>query len=118
MLKINIESVGDIRILQRTGGIVRSEAAFKLREAVTSQRDARGIVLDLSEVRAIEGGGLRDAVVSAAMGVRTQHSAEAVQPHQLREGQAAVRPTPCRRSISLRTRRGQWAKSSEFSPPP
>jgi len=37
---------------------VQSEAALKLREAVTSQRDARIIVLDLSEVRAIEGGGL------------------------------------------------------------
>jgi anti-anti-sigma regulatory factor len=40
------------------GRIVRSEAAFKLREAVMSLRNARIIVLDLSEVGAIEGGGL------------------------------------------------------------
>jgi len=38
--------------------MVRSEAAFKIREAVNSQRDARIIVLDLSGVRAIEAGGL------------------------------------------------------------
>jgi anti-anti-sigma regulatory factor len=37
---------------------VQSEAAFKLREAVTSQTDARIVVLELSEVHAIEGGGL------------------------------------------------------------
>ena len=35
-----------------------NRAAFKLRDAVNSQRDARIIVLDLSEVSAIEGGGL------------------------------------------------------------
>jgi anti-anti-sigma regulatory factor len=58
MLKIHMENTGDIRILECAGRIVRSEAAFTLREAVTSQRDARTIVLDLSEVRAIEGGGL------------------------------------------------------------
>ena len=34
------------------------EAALKLREAVNSQSDAGIIVLDLSEVPAIEGGGL------------------------------------------------------------
>jgi anti-anti-sigma regulatory factor len=45
-------------VVECKGRIVRSEAAFKLREAVSSQRDARIIVLDLSEVPAIEGGGL------------------------------------------------------------
>jgi len=33
-------------------------AAFKLRDAVTSQREARTVVLELTEVHAIEGGGL------------------------------------------------------------
>jgi anti-anti-sigma regulatory factor len=37
---------------------VQSEAAFKLREAVTSQSDARTVVLELSEVQALEGDGL------------------------------------------------------------
>jgi anti-anti-sigma regulatory factor len=37
---------------------VRTETAFKLRDAVTSQTDARVVVLDLTEVHAIGGGGL------------------------------------------------------------
>ena len=37
---------------------VQSEAAFKLRKAVTLQGDARVVVLDLSQVHAVEGGGL------------------------------------------------------------
>jgi anti-anti-sigma regulatory factor len=58
MLSVHIENIGDLAVVECEGRVVRSEAAFKLREAVTSQRDARIIVLDLSEVRAVEGGGL------------------------------------------------------------
>lgn len=58
MLSVHIEKVGDIAVVECEGRIVRSEAAFTLRYAVTSQRDARIVVLDLSEVTAIEGGGL------------------------------------------------------------
>ena len=58
MLSVHTESIGEIAIIECEGRIVRSEAALNLREAVTSQRNARIIVLDLSEVSAIEGGGL------------------------------------------------------------
>jgi anti-anti-sigma regulatory factor len=58
MLSVYVENIGEMAVVQCEGRIVRSEAAFKLREAVCSQRDARIIVLDLSEVQAIEGGGL------------------------------------------------------------
>ncbi len=58
MLSVQIESICDLAVVECEGRIVQSEAAFRLREAVTSQRDARIIVLDLSEVRAIEGSGL------------------------------------------------------------
>ena len=58
MLSIHIENVGDMAIVECEGRIVRSDAAFKLREAVMSQQEARIVVLDLSEVGAIEGGGL------------------------------------------------------------
>ena len=58
MLSVHTENIGEMAVIECEGRIVRSEAAFKLREAVTSQRDARIIVLDLSEVSAIEGGGL------------------------------------------------------------
>ena len=58
MLRIHIESFGNLSIVQCGGRIVRSDAAFSIREAVTSQQSARIVVLDLSEVSAIEGGGL------------------------------------------------------------
>lgn len=58
MLGIHIEKIGDLAIVECEGRVVRSEAAFQLREAITSQRNARIIVLDLSQVSTIEGGGL------------------------------------------------------------
>lgn len=58
MLNLHIENVDDLAIVECEGRIVRSEAAFKLREGVTLQEDARIILLDLSQVSAIEGGGL------------------------------------------------------------
>src|SRR5882762_7020629 len=58
MLRINIDNIGDLAIVECEGRIVRSDAAFKLRDAVTSQSDARTVVLELTEVPAIEGGGL------------------------------------------------------------
>jgi len=58
MAHVNIEKLGELRVVECDGRIVRSEAAFALRDGVTSQSDARVIVLDLSEVNAIEGGGL------------------------------------------------------------
>ena len=59
MLSINnIDNIGDLAFVECEGRIVRSEAVFKLRDAVISQNNARIHVLDLSEVYAIEGGGL------------------------------------------------------------
>jgi anti-anti-sigma regulatory factor len=58
MLSVHIENIGEMAVIECEGRIVRSEAAFELRKAVILQSDARIIVLDLSEVSAIEGGGL------------------------------------------------------------
>jgi len=58
MLNIHTDQIGDVAVLQCEGRIVRSDAAFKLRDEVTAYTDARVIVLDLSEVASIEGGGL------------------------------------------------------------
>jgi anti-anti-sigma regulatory factor len=58
MLNVTVENIGELAVVECEGRIVQSEAAFKLREAVTSQTDARIVVLKLSEVHAIEGGGL------------------------------------------------------------
>jgi anti-anti-sigma regulatory factor len=58
MLSVHVENIGDMAVVECQGRIVQSEAAFELRHAVMLQSDARIVVLDLSEVRAIEGGGL------------------------------------------------------------
>ena len=58
MVHVNLEKLGGLRVVECDGRIVRSDSAFALRDCVTSQSDARVIVLDLSEVNAIEGGGL------------------------------------------------------------
>jgi anti-anti-sigma regulatory factor len=58
MLSVHSENIGEIAVIECEGRIVRSEAAFELRKAVNLQSDARIIVLDLSEVTAIESGGL------------------------------------------------------------
>jgi len=58
MLSVHIDNIGDVAVIECEGRIVRSEAAFELRKAVTSEASARTIVLDLTEVHAIEGGGL------------------------------------------------------------
>jgi anti-anti-sigma factor len=58
MLNVNVDHIGDLTILECDGRIVQSDAAFKLRKVITSQKDTRTVVLDLSRVDAIEGGGL------------------------------------------------------------
>jgi hypothetical protein len=58
MLDLRIEEIGELAVIECEGRIVQSEAAFKLRQAVMSLRDARTILVDLSEVSSIEGGGL------------------------------------------------------------
>jgi anti-anti-sigma regulatory factor len=58
MLRIHNDRISDVAVVQCGGLLVDSDAAFKLRNAVTAEPDARVIVLDLSEVASIEGGGL------------------------------------------------------------
>ena len=58
MLNVTIKNIGELAVVECEGRIVQSEAALQLRKAVTSQTDARIVVLELSEVHAIEGGGL------------------------------------------------------------
>jgi anti-anti-sigma regulatory factor len=58
MLDVHIEKIGELAVVECEGRVLQNEGAFTLWEAVTSQRNARIIVVDLSEVRAVEGGGL------------------------------------------------------------
>ena len=58
MFNIHIEVIGDVAVVQCEGRIVQSEAVYQLRDAILSQRNARVVVVELSEVDSIEGGGL------------------------------------------------------------
>jgi len=58
MLNVTVANIGELAVIGCEGRIVHSESAYKLREAVTSQTDARIIVVELSEVRAIGCGGI------------------------------------------------------------
>ena len=58
MLTMHIETIGDMTVIACEGRLVRSEAAFRLRDAVMSQDKAQTVVLDFTDVDAIEAGGL------------------------------------------------------------
>jgi anti-anti-sigma regulatory factor len=57
-MRLGIDKVGEMTIVECEGTVVRTMPLFRLRDAVISQRDARIIVVDLTELRVIEGGGL------------------------------------------------------------
>ena len=58
MCNIYVEKIGNLTVVECEGRITRSDAAFRLRDAVISQTDAEIVVLDLSELYALEGGAL------------------------------------------------------------
>jgi anti-anti-sigma regulatory factor len=58
MPSVHIDSLGEMAIVECAGRFVRNDAALKLRDAVKSQANARVVVLDLTEMQAIGGGGL------------------------------------------------------------
>jgi anti-anti-sigma regulatory factor len=58
MPSVHVDNLGEMAIIECAGRFVRNEAALKIRDAVTSQTDARVVVLDLTEMHAIGGGGL------------------------------------------------------------
>ena len=78
MLNVTVANIGELTVVGCEGRIVQKESAYKLREAVTSQTDARIVVLELSEVRAIGGGGLGMLVFLQTMGAGTQNPVPAV----------------------------------------
>ena len=58
MLAIHTENLDEFAVVECKGRITCSEDVFRLRDAVLAQDAAGMIALDLSEVRAIGGGGL------------------------------------------------------------
>ena len=57
-LHIKMEQTSDVAVLQCCGRLVRGEALHLLKDAVTSLPRLRVVVLDLSEVEMLDGGGL------------------------------------------------------------
>jgi anti-anti-sigma regulatory factor len=59
MLNITVENIGEgeLAVVTCAGRMIENESAHKLCEAVTSQSDARIVVVELSEVSVIGGGG-------------------------------------------------------------
>ena len=58
MLTIDVEKSGDVAVVRCSGRIVRGEAIRTLRSAVVAEGNTRIVVLDLSEVKTIDAGGL------------------------------------------------------------
>ena len=57
-LRIKFEQTSDVAVVRYGGRLVRGEALHFLKDAVTGVSGARVIVLDLSEVGMLDGGGL------------------------------------------------------------
>jgi len=57
MLTVRVERAGDVVVLKTAGRIVRGSESV-LRNAVLSEKLARTIVLDLSEIETLDAGGL------------------------------------------------------------
>lgn len=57
-LHIKIEQTSDVAVLQCCGRLVCGKAVHLLKDAVTSLSRLRVVVLDLSEVEMLDGGGL------------------------------------------------------------
>lgn len=57
-LQIKSAQTGDVAVLQCAGRIVRGESIHFLKDAVTSLKQPRVVVLDLTEVEMLDGGGL------------------------------------------------------------
>jgi len=57
-MNLSIDEIGDLSVIECKGRMMGSEAAFKFRDVVTSRKDARVIVVDLSEVGSVGGAAL------------------------------------------------------------
>ncbi len=56
--QVQTQRSGDVAVLQCAGRIVRGEALRTLRDVVTGLQDTRVVVLDVTEVDTVDGGGL------------------------------------------------------------
>jgi anti-anti-sigma factor len=62
MLTVDVEKTGDVAVVRCRGRIVRGQEVRTLRNAVVSEKQSRIVVLDLSDVEAVDAGGLTTLV--------------------------------------------------------
>jgi anti-anti-sigma factor len=70
MLTLDVEKANDVAVVRCSGRLVRGVEISTLRDAVVSEQNMRIVVLDLSEVEALDAGGL-NALVSLQLWSRT-----------------------------------------------
>ena len=58
MMTIEVEKSGDVAVVRCAGRLVRGAEVHTLRQAVVSENNTRVIMVDLSEVEALDAGGL------------------------------------------------------------
>jgi anti-anti-sigma factor len=58
MFHLQVERIGDVAVVQCEGRMMHSDSVFELRDAVMAQRDVTTVLLDLSELESIGGGGV------------------------------------------------------------
>src|SRR4051794_24255527 len=101
MLNVRVEHIGELAVIDCEGRILQSKSATKLCEVVTSQTDARIVVLELSALPAMRGGG-SGTFVTLQRGSTEHH----------------IRFPPVNPSKSVRNRINQPRAVSEFYIPP
>ena len=57
-LRVDVSQIEDVTVLRCSGRILRGGPVAVLKDAVISQTNARIVILDLSEVEILDGGGL------------------------------------------------------------
>jgi anti-anti-sigma factor len=62
MLTIDVEKSGDVAVVHCAGRLVRGAEVCTLRNAVISEKNTRIVVLDLSQLKFMDGGGLNSLV--------------------------------------------------------
>jgi anti-anti-sigma factor len=95
MLTLDVEKANDVAVVRCSGRLVRGTEIATLRNAVVSEKNTRIMVLDLSEVEALDAGGL-NALVSLQLWSRDHRV-------QLK----LVNPSPFVREMLVRTRLDQ-----------
>ncbi|MGA7219567.1 MAG: STAS domain-containing protein [Candidatus Sulfotelmatobacter sp.] len=58
MPSVHVDRIGEMAIIECAGEFTRKAAAGRLEDAVTSQTEARTVVLDLTEMHSIDGGAI------------------------------------------------------------